>query len=51
MCALAQDFLQEQDFPEGMFFRKFSGAPAAIRTTVEQPHFTFKDLFRAGFPG
>jgi hypothetical protein len=32
-------------------FRKFSGAPAVIRTMLEQPHFTFMDLFRAGFPG
>jgi hypothetical protein len=32
-------------------FREFSGAPAVIRTTLEQLHFTFADLFRAGFPG
>jgi hypothetical protein len=27
-----------------------SGAPAVIRTLLEQSHFTFADLFRAGFP-
>jgi hypothetical protein len=32
-------------------FREFSEAPAVIRTTLEQPHFTFADLYRAGFPG
>jgi hypothetical protein len=38
-------------FPGEHVFREFSGAPAVIRTTLEQPHFTFADLFRAGFPG
>jgi hypothetical protein len=32
-------------------FREFSGAPAVIRTTLEQPHLTCADLFRAGFLG
>jgi hypothetical protein len=45
VCALAQDFLQEH------VFREFSGAPAGMRTTLEQPHFTYADLFRAGLPG
>jgi hypothetical protein len=30
---------QEQDFPEHVF-RGFSGAPAEMRTVLEQPHFT-----------
>jgi hypothetical protein len=38
-------------FPGEHVFREFSGAPTVIRTTLEQPHFTFSDLFRAGFPG
>jgi hypothetical protein len=38
-------------FPGEHVFREFSGAPAVIRTTLEQPHFTFADLFRAEFPG
>jgi hypothetical protein len=50
VCSFAQDFLQEQDFPKTMFFCEFSGAPVVIRTTLEQPHFTFLSLFRAGFP-
>jgi hypothetical protein len=28
-----------------MFFRGFLGAPAYIRTTPEQPHFTFRGYF------
>jgi hypothetical protein len=32
-------------------FREFSEALAVITTTLEQPHFTFGDLFTAGFPG
>jgi hypothetical protein len=38
-------------FPGEHVFRKFSGAPAVIRTTLEQLHLTFADLLRAGFPG
>jgi hypothetical protein len=42
-------------FPPGageyFFFCEFSGAPAVIITTLEQPQLTFTDLFRAGFPG
>jgi hypothetical protein len=38
-------------FPGEHLFREYLGAPAVIRTTLEQPHFTFADLFRAGFPG
>jgi hypothetical protein len=38
-------------FPGEQDFSKFSGAPAVTRTTLEQPHFTCMDLFRAGFPG
>jgi hypothetical protein len=44
-------------FPKGAgfsgehVFREFFGAPSVIRTTLEQPHFTFEDLFRAGFLG
>jgi hypothetical protein len=51
VCALAQDFLQEQDYPGEHVFRKFSEAPAEIGTTLEQPHFTYADLFRAGISG
>jgi hypothetical protein len=51
VCALAQDFLQEQDYPGEHVFREFSEAPAEMRTTLEQPHFTYTDLFRAGLPG
>jgi hypothetical protein len=51
VCALAQDFLQEQDYPGEHVFREFSEAPAEIRTTLEQPHFTYADFFRAGIPG
>jgi hypothetical protein len=36
-------------FPPGAGL--FSEAPAEMRTTLEQPHFTFADLFRAGLPG
>jgi hypothetical protein len=46
-----QDFLQEQDYPREHVFREFSGAPAGMRTTLEQSHFTYADLFRAGLPG
>jgi hypothetical protein len=39
-------------FPPGEHvFREFSGAPAVISPTLEQPHFPFADFFRAGFPG
>jgi hypothetical protein len=38
-------------FPGEHVFREFSLASAVIRTTLEQPHFTFADLFTAGFPG
>jgi hypothetical protein len=38
-------------FPREHVFREFSEAPAEIRTTLEQPHFTYADLFRAGIPG
>jgi hypothetical protein len=51
VCALAQDFLQEQDYPGEHVFRKFSEAPAEMRTTLEQPHFTYIDLLRPGLPG
>jgi hypothetical protein len=47
----AQDFLQDQDYLEEHVFREFSEAPGEIRTTQEQPHFTYADLFRAGLPG
>jgi hypothetical protein len=50
MCTLAQDFLQEQDYPGEHIFPKFSEAPAEMRTTLEQPHFTSADLFKAGLP-
>jgi hypothetical protein len=48
---LAQDLLHEQDYPGKHVFREFSEAPAEMRTTLEQPHFTYEDLFRAGLPG
>jgi hypothetical protein len=51
VCASAQDFLQEQDYPGEHVFREFSEAPAEMRTTLKQPHFTYADLFRTGFPG
>jgi hypothetical protein len=51
MCALAQGFLQEQDYLKEHVFREFSEATAEIRTTLEKPHFTYADLFRAGLPG
>jgi hypothetical protein len=51
VCALAQDFLQKQDYPGEHVFCEFSEAPVEIRTTLEQPHFTYADLFRAGLPG
>jgi hypothetical protein len=40
-------------FPIEHVFREFSLAPVVlvIRTTLEQPHFTLADLFRAGFAG
>jgi hypothetical protein len=50
VCAFAQEFLQKQDYPEEHVFCEFSEAPAEIRTTQEQPHFTYADLFRAGLP-
>jgi hypothetical protein len=37
--------------PGGACFREFSEAPAVMRSTLEQPHFTYADLFRAGLPG
>jgi hypothetical protein len=37
--------------PGGACFREFSEAPAEIRNTLEQPHFTYADLLRAGLPG
>jgi hypothetical protein len=46
VCALAQ-----QDYPGEHVFREFSEAPAEIRTKLEQPNFTYVDLFRAGLPG
>jgi hypothetical protein len=49
--ALAQDFLQEQDYPGEHVFREILEAPVEMRTTLEQPHFTYTDLFRAGLPG
>jgi hypothetical protein len=51
VCTLAQDFLQEQDYPGEHVFREFSEAPAEIRTTLEQPHFTYTDLGGAIFRG
>jgi hypothetical protein len=51
MCALAQDFLQEQGYPGEHVFHEFSEAPAEMRTLLEQPHFTYADLCRAGLPG
>jgi hypothetical protein len=51
VCALAQDFLQEQDYPGEHVFCKFSEAPGEMGTMLEQPHFTYADLFRAGLPG
>jgi hypothetical protein len=51
MCPLAQDFLQKQDYLGEHVFRKFSEAPAEMRTMPGQPHFTYTDLFRAGLPG
>jgi hypothetical protein len=51
VCALAQDFLHEQDYPGEHVFREFSEAPAEMRTKLEQPHFTYPDLFRAGLAG
>jgi hypothetical protein len=51
VSALAQDFLQEEDYPGEHVFREFSEAPAEMRTTLEQPHFTYADLFRVGLPG
>jgi hypothetical protein len=50
MCALAQDFLQEQDYPGEHVFREFSEAPAEMRTMLEQPHFTYTDIFKARLP-
>jgi hypothetical protein len=47
----SQGFPLGAGFPGEHVFREFSGAQAVIRTTLEQPHFTFADLFRAGFPG
>jgi hypothetical protein len=44
-------FLQEQDYPGERVFLEFSEAPAEMRTTLEQLHFTYADLFRAGLPG
>jgi hypothetical protein len=38
-------------FPRDHVFREFSGAPAVIRTTLEQPHFICADLFKTGFLG
>jgi hypothetical protein len=46
VCALAQDLLQEQDYLGEHVFREFSEAPMEMRTTLEQPHFTYKNLFR-----
>jgi hypothetical protein len=37
--------------PGGAIFWEFSEAPAEMRTTLEQPQFTYADLFRAGLPG
>jgi hypothetical protein len=51
VCALAQDFLQEQDYPGENVFRELSEAPAEMRTTLEQPHFTYVEHCRAGLPG
>jgi hypothetical protein len=36
-------FLPGTGFPGEHVFRGFSGAPVVIRTTLEQPHFTFAD--------
>jgi hypothetical protein len=51
MCALAQGLLQEQDYPGEHVFCEFSEAPAEMRTMLEQPHFTYADLFREGLLG
>jgi hypothetical protein len=37
--------------PRRACFREFSEASAEIRTALEQPHFTYADLFRPGLPG
>jgi hypothetical protein len=45
-------FTSGTGFPGEHVFREFSGAPAVIRTKLEQPQFTtLADLFRAGLPG
>jgi hypothetical protein len=38
-------FPPEAGFPREHVFCEFSVAPVVIRTTVEQPHFTFANLF------
>jgi hypothetical protein len=42
-------FPQAAEFLGEHVFREFSGAPVVIRTTLDQPHFTFVDLFLSFF--
>jgi hypothetical protein len=43
-------FLPGAGFSGEHVFSGFSGAPVVIKTTLEQPHFTFAIVFGAGFP-
>jgi hypothetical protein len=47
----SQVFPPGAGFPGEHGFLELSGAPAVIRTILEQPHFTWADLFTARFPG
>jgi hypothetical protein len=43
LSCVSPGFLPGAGFPGEHVFREFSGAPAEIKTTQEQSHFTFAD--------
>jgi hypothetical protein len=49
LSPLGSGFISGAGFHGEHVFRGFSGAPVAIRTMIEQPHFTF--TFILGFLG